>query len=154
MSSISLKFDFAAAKTVSPNMRHLLLAAIAPILGLVACDDGKPIVLKTAEIASPDGKWMAVLEEVDNGLGFGQGALYQEVHILPPHEKARSHGNPSSSNVFYAESAYGEGPGVTVRWLDSKHLQISYNPNQRPGKLVKSFFGIDIEARPVATGAK
>ena len=136
------------------SRRLLLLASLASAPVLVGCDDGKPIVLEAKEFASPDGKWVAVLEEVDNGLGFGQGAIFQEVHILRPGDKAQSHGDRSSSNVFYAESIYDAGTGVSVRWQSNERLQISFDRRQHPGKLVTAFFGITIEARPSAVASQ
>lgn len=115
-------------------------------------DGGQAIVLKHSELASPDGKWIATLESVDNGLGFGQGMLYDEVHIRRPNESVSSHGDSAKSAVFYIDvmEATGERPYLT--WRDATYLIIGYDKKRstggRPGKCLKSFYGISIEYQP------
>jgi hypothetical protein len=55
------------------------VAAFALLLG--ACSDA-PVVLSSERINSPDSKRSAIFEELDNGMGFGLGALIHEVHVV------------------------------------------------------------------------
>jgi len=111
-------------------------------------DDG-PIVGKHVDTMSPDGEWVATLEVVDNGLGFGQGWLYDEVHIRRPNEAIASHGERAESAVFYMGSAGNPPDEVSIDWRDARHLVIAYDddPRSRPGKSITRFHGILIEYR-------
>ena len=40
------------------------------------------------------------MERVDNGLGFGQGAVYDEVHVQRARTAVTEHGDRSDSVVF------------------------------------------------------
>lgn len=61
--------------------RFVIVLGLALSLSLAAAclyafhhpDDDPTIVGKHIDFASPNGNWIATLEEVDNGLGFGQG---------------------------------------------------------------------------------
>jgi hypothetical protein len=111
-------------------------------------DDG-PIVGKHVDYMSPNGKWVATLEVVDNGLGYGQGWLYGEVHLRRPDEPITRHGERAESAVFYMASAGNPPDEISVDWLDAKHLVIAYDGSSRdrPGKGITRFHGISIEYR-------
>jgi hypothetical protein len=129
-------------------MKLAAVLALFPICMLAACDDGKPIILNAVATPSPDSSWKATLEEVDNGMGFGLGALYEEVHLTKPDESPSSHGEPSHSAVFYVESTYGKGKGVSLKWLSSQRLQILYDPSHKPGRQLANYRGLSIEVTP------
>ena len=42
-----------------------------------------PVVQNSSDVTSPDLQWTATLELVDNNLGWGQGLLYDEIHLSP-----------------------------------------------------------------------
>ena len=111
-------------------------------------DDG-PILGKHVDYLSPDGEWVATLEVVDNGLGFGQGRLYDEVHLRRPNEPISSHGDHAGSAVFYKASVGNPPDEVSLDWRDASHLVIAYDDDSRarPGKNVTRFHGISIEYR-------
>jgi hypothetical protein len=111
-------------------------------------DDG-PIVGKHVDYLSPDGEWVATLEVVDNGLGFGQGQLYDEVHLRRPNEPVLSHGDRAESAVFYMASFGNPPDAISLDWRDARHLVIAYDddPRVRPGKSVMRFHGMSIEYR-------
>jgi len=121
---------------------------------LAACEDGKPIVLQSEIHLNPSGKLAVVLEEVDNGMGFGQGALYREVHIVNAGETPEAHGDPSKTVVFYAESTYGKGKDVTVEWLSEGNLRIRYDAIQRPGRQLRSYRGVSVDIGPYIESAR
>ena len=64
------------------------------------CQDGIPIVLESHRVPSPDNAVEAIVERVDNGLGFGQGAVYDEVHVQRARTAVTEHGDRSDSVVF------------------------------------------------------
>lgn len=111
-------------------------------------DDG-PIVGKHVDYVSPNGDWVATLEVVDNGLGFGQGWLYDEVHLRRPNEPISRHGDRAESAVFYMGSAGNPPDEISLDWRDARHLVIAYDDGSRhrPGKSITLFHGISIEYR-------
>ena len=135
-------------------MKSAASTALLCALALTACDDGKPIVLNSVSTASPSGEWKAVIEEVDNGLGFGQGALYEEVHVVKANEQATTHGDAGQSVVFYAESMYEKGSRINIKWLSANKLQILHDHAQKPGKHLQNYRGITLEVTPNPTVAK
>ena len=92
------------------------------------------------------GIWVAirVLEEVDNGLGFGLGALYEEVHVIKDGEAVAAHGDPEKSVVFYADSTQLKGRPAQLKWLSPKVLEISLEPGRSVGKHMSAYRGIQI----------
>jgi len=126
-------------------MKFRFLALLFFVILLAGCEDGDPIVKRSQAYPSPDSIYAATLEEVDNGLGFGQGALYEEVHITRRGESVGAHGNPGRSVVFYVESTYKVGSGVKVSWLDSRHLRVEYSRDLHPGRALSNWDGVAIE---------
>jgi hypothetical protein len=109
----------------------------------------EPLVGQVDNFPSANGQWVATLEEVDNGLGFGQGMLYDEVHIHHPDERIADHGDDDKSAIFYANSMGKSGKRPQIKWIDSTHLLITYSPatidGGTPGKALKEFHGILID---------
>ena len=129
-------------------MKVIRLAALVLAFGLAGCNDGNPIVTQSQEFPSPDGAYIATLELVDNGLGFGQGALYDEVHVRHRGESIGEHGDPGGSVVFYAESTYQGNSDISLTWLDGRHLRVEFERRQRPGRALKALSGVAIEFLP------
>lgn len=127
--------------------RHLVLVFACVLAG---CDEGRPIVLQSQEFPSPDGAYTATLEQVDNGLGFGLGALYDEVHLRRRGEPVGAHGEPGRYVVFYAESTYQGKGSVRLSWLDSRHLLVEYAREQRPGRTTRTLSGVAIDFVPAS----
>lgn len=109
------------------------LTGTALVIVLAACSDA-PIALSSQRIDSPDVKRSAVVEKLDNGLGFGLGAIMHEVHVVGATEEVRTHGDGSRSLVFYANTTENRGPPITVKWLSNNQLQINYGKSLTPGK--------------------
>lgn len=130
-------------------MKYELAITIFVLISLAGCEDGKPIVGRSQAYPSPDGAFTATLEEVDNGLGFGQGALYDEVHLTRQGEAIGKHGDSGRSVIFYAESDYKVGSEVKVTWIGSRHLRVEYGREQHPGRAVRKLDGIAIEFLPM-----
>jgi hypothetical protein len=111
--------------------------------------DGQPMVGECIDVSSPNGSWIATLEVVDNGLGFGQGMLYDEVHLRRPNETLSSHGDRADSAVFYIDAMGGSHERPRLTWRDATHLVIGYDSkiseSGRPGKRVTRFHGVSIE---------
>ena len=121
------------------------LSLLVCVLSLTACDDGTPIVGQSSQIISPDSAFVATLEVVDNGLGFGQGALYEEVHVTRAGQPLGAHGDPGKSVVFYAESTYENGRDVHVRWVTARRLRVEFDSKQKPGREVRRLGDVEVE---------
>jgi hypothetical protein len=122
---------------------------VVGLYALYRTDDDGPIVGKSFDVSSPNGGSIATLEEVDNGLGFGQGMLYHEVHLRRPNETISSHGDSAESAVFYIDAMGDSRESPRLNWRDATHLVIAYDSkisqSGGAGKRVSSFDGISIE---------
>jgi hypothetical protein len=127
-----------------------LAAPHALLQFLAGCDDGKPIATEKSRLLSPDGVSVAVLEGVDNGLGFGQGMYYDEIHVGPAGLSISDHGDGDPSVVFYAAQEASTDDAPSLHWLNARHLIVTYDLERRPQKLVTVVSGIQIEYRPSA----
>ena len=137
--------------------RFIIVLGAALILSIVVTGlyaihqlpDGRPMVGECIDVSSPNGSWIATLEVVDNGLGFGQGALYDEVHLRRPNETISSHGDRAESAIFYIDAMGHSNERPRLNWRDATHLVIGYDSKAsesgRPGKHITSFHGISIE---------
>jgi hypothetical protein len=121
------------------NVRSISICAVAATL--CAC---APVVEQSSDLPSPDSRWTATLERVDNGLGFGQGLAYDEVHIGGPHawRFLWRHGDPDQSVVFFAEVEAEQRP--VLHWADAHHLLITYPAENTPGRQLTHFEDITI----------
>jgi hypothetical protein len=127
-----------------------LAAPFALLLTLAGCDDGKPIATEKSRLLSPDRASVAVLEGVDNGLGFGQGMYYDEIHVGPADLAISDHGDLDPSVVFYAEQVASTDSAPSLHWVDARHLVVTYDFARKPQKLVAEVSGIQIKYRPSA----
>lgn len=114
-------------------------------LFVLACCEGKPEVIESHNFSSPSGALVAAVEVVHNGLGFGAGALYDEIHVSPSCRSSFHHGDPDSSVAFYALSTAGKGRPPEVRWEDDRHLRVILDPLTQPGLQLASLEGVSIE---------
>jgi hypothetical protein len=105
---------------------------VALLMVIAGCDDGKPIVLTSSRLPSPDGQSVAIVESVDNGLGFGQGMLYDEVHVGPMDLRTVGHFDFDAYVVFYAARESITASAPTVSWVDANHVRIAYDASQSP----------------------
>lgn len=136
--------------------RRLLL--VGSVVTLIAVSGGytirnsfkaEPLIGYVNNFPSEDNQWIATLEEVDNGLGFGQGMLYDEIHIHHPGEVIADHGENDRSAIFYANSMGRQSDErPQIQWIDSTHLLITYSPSRieggMPGKALKLYGGIHV----------
>ena len=74
-------------------------------------------VQDASEFPSPDSQWVAILEHIDNGAGFGQGELFEEVSLNRPNmwRYLFSHGAPDSSVVFRMTAAFSPTCALKLR---------------------------------------
>jgi hypothetical protein len=105
-----------------------------------------PVVENSSDRLSPDFRWTATLELVDNGLGFGQGMLFDEVHVSHPHawRFLWGHGEPDKSVVFYVYSDDTPRHKPVLRWADAHHLVIQYSGQYEPGRQLTRFSEVTI----------
>src|SRR5262249_51750570 len=73
---------------MSRRRRRYLIAGLVlaglfslPFLGVWFLFGSSPVVEKSTSLPAPDPTWVATFERVDNGMGFGLGAEYFEVHV-------------------------------------------------------------------------
>ena len=118
------------------------LVALACLLG--ACS-AEPTVLFSERIVSPDGKTSALREQLDNGLGFGLGAIYEELHLVGPTEDPGNHGESSQTVAFYVNTSEYSGPAIEVSWLSNTHLLVKYDKSLKPGRQYSQLSGVKIE---------
>lgn len=111
---------------------------------LTACSDA-PTLLSSQRIDSPDARRSAVVEELDNGLGFGLGALILEVHVVGAREQVRTHGEASRSTVFYANVSEYKGSPITVHWLSNNRLRVTYGQTLTPGRRTPHLGEVSVE---------
>jgi hypothetical protein len=126
---------------------------VASAVILIGCSDG-PQVLSSTDYPSPDSKLVALLESVNNGLGFGLGLMYDEVHIRVPTYVIRNRGEDEISTIFYIEKTYttsGDTINPSVEWIDAKHLLVKYPNLHAPGKALTNFGVVNVEYQPFAT---
>jgi len=142
-------FAFPASDNNLPKVLTFCIVALLTI----SCKD-KPSVIKSLRYQSPDGKWEAVLERVDNGLGFGLGALYDEVHLVESGKSISQHGDTCSNVLFYRNSSEDSEITTQVTWLDSKHLQIKYPANPKPGRALTEYHSFSVNFIPIAPTTK
>ena len=96
-----------------------------------------------SETASPDHKQSVVLFQRDCG---ATSAFTTQISILPPGEKPEGTGN-----VFVADDDHGTapagswgGPWVSVKWLDSNHLQVTYAEGSRVFDQTENVGGVTV----------
>ena len=85
------------------------------------------------------------METVDNGLGFGQGRMYYEVHISPSNERTGRHGDNGTSVAFYTEVLSDRARPVTATWISGDKVRITYDLWTKPRKQLHSLNGVEIK---------
>ena len=106
-----------------------------------------PSVISSEQVKSPDRKMVATIEEIDNGLGFGQGMIYHEVHVTRVGEKWSGFGDHDPSVAFYMPNDLDDKK-VEVEWIGSDRLLIRYGAKDTPGLKLRSLAGIEIQYDP------
>ena len=124
---------------------HVILLVGAVVLA--GCKDGIPIVLSSSSVASPDARWEATLEEVDNGLGFGQGRAFFELHIQDKGAKVVRRCDESVSCVFCLEETSDDKP--TIEWTGPRHLTVKYRAATAPLRQAPRYMDVQIEYRAI-----
>lgn len=110
------------------------LCVLLPVAAIVLSLWWGPVVpsaVVTATVPNPAGSMVAVAETVDNGMGFGQGRLYDEVHVLRRGESVTGHGTDSATVVYYIENDSSHMPPA-LSWTDDRHLTIAWQGDARP----------------------
>lgn len=123
-----------------------LFALLVCASSLAGCRDGEPIVQEMTRVASPDSQWEAILEQVDNGLGFGQGMAYHEIHIQPVGSRVTYHGDESASLVFYIEVT--SEPPPRLEWAGQRRLVVAHSAAVTPGRQLERYMDVDIQYEP------
>jgi len=117
----------------------------ALILFLSSCSDGQPQVIRSNRYPNPSGEWFVTVEEVDNGLGFGAGTVYDEIHISQSGVSSFAHGDKDPTVAYYSESTFGDGHVPEVKWLANDRLRIVLDPRSHPGRQEAKVGEVSIE---------
>jgi hypothetical protein len=136
-------------KAVRTGILVLLVASGAAYGAFIffgSSEKDAPRVMESMHGLSPDRKWEFSVERVDNGLGFGLGAVYDEIHVHRAGIRDFGHGDREKSSVFYVEAS-DRGQKPAARWLGERHLLIMYASGLKPGKMVQHVDDVLIEAR-------
>ena len=140
-------------------MRRTLKSAsiTLPLTVSIALCGCSPVVQNSSDVTSPDLQWTATLELVDNNLGWGQGLLYDEIHLSPTKSWRFfwKHGNPDRSVIFYAVSEDKDIDAPRVHWSDSRHLEVSYSDCNTPVRALPRLQSVEISYQtfPIPAGA-
>jgi len=134
-----------------------LLASWLTVIGLrelffASLNETGPSVERFVLLPSPDSHWQAKVEVVDNGMGFGMGNIYNEIHIFEAGKSSKGHGDKEPTAVFYIEAERTDRDFPTLKWLGPRQLVIEYSDLHKPGKHLTQYRGISIEyrSRPAA----
>lgn len=114
------------------------------------CQDGTPIVLESHRVLSPDKTLEAIVERVDNGLGFGQGAVYDEVHVQRARTVVTEHGDRGDSVVFYVMEETDADLRASASWTARRRLLITYDPRRIRGRRTREIMDVTIDYSPAA----
>jgi hypothetical protein len=118
-------------------------AGLILVAAFLLRNEGRPVVEQSTTYPSPDQQWQATVERVENGMGFGLGAEYYEVHVHRPGYPIGMHGDRDPSVVFYLDSEGVVPPRVL--WVAPRHLVIDYRTGpHEPGKKMDLIAGISI----------
>jgi hypothetical protein len=128
--------------------RSTRVIVLAGAFALAGCKDGIPIVLSSSSVASPDARWEATLDEVDNGLGFGQGRAFYELHLQEHGAKVVRRCEESVSCVFYVEETANNGK-PTTEWTAPRRLTVKYRTSTTPIRQVPRYMDVQIDYRPI-----
>jgi len=127
-----------------------LTVVLVIALALVACSDS-PVVENSQTVVSPDGEFVATLETIDNGLGFGLGREYEEVHLSRRGAGFQGHGASGSTVAFYVEASERPHVPLSVRWLSSRELEVSFDSPTNPGRSLAFVDGISLRYKRAPT---
>lgn len=90
------------------------------------------------------------MERVDNGLGFGQGAVYDEVHVQRARTAVTEHGDRSDSVVFYVMEETDADLRASASWIAPRRLLITYDPRRIHGRRIREIMDVAVDYSPVA----
>jgi hypothetical protein len=127
----------------------VVLALAGGAFVLKWCADSHPVVEQSTEYPSPAGRWQVTMERIDNGLGFGLGVEYYEVHLdkrwtLPWVKVLGRHGDDDRSVVFYVDSERAQPP--RVQWTGPRRLRVEYDAGPpEPGKMIGRIDDVEID---------
>ncbi len=126
MRNISPIFDVGGLNEVSFGTRRIIFQTTklcTPVLlaALVSGCTLDPIKNFSSQSRSPDGKWLAIGETLENA-GFGSGAIWSEISL----KRVGSQNDDDAVQVLGVEQAC-RSIGLTLRWLSSTHLLVTYN---------------------------
>jgi hypothetical protein len=121
---------------------------------------GVPTIWK-AELKSPDSSWLAIAHTEQDG-GFGSAYIDTSVDLESTNGTVNK-GKPfrvldfecqgPAARPYVLDSANAGGTiGLRMKWLDSSHLDVSYEGNANVNLQVVKYAGISISLRDLSGG--
>jgi hypothetical protein len=143
----------AASTWLIPTNFGALVSAVAFSTLALGCVKKDDLIVWTAEAPSPDGKWLASADTLQNG-GFGSADIYTTVHLTP------ARGTPAPIDVigidsqgpmphpYVLDNAANKGGSIdlTMTWVTPTQLRITYadQPCTVVNLQVVKYAGIDV----------
>jgi hypothetical protein len=89
------------------------------------------------------------VEQVDNGLGFGQVAVYDEIHVVLRGTPVLIHGDRSNSVLFYVMEETDTDIRATASWRGPRQLVITYDGRRTPGHVDRRLGDVAVDYAPI-----
>ena len=144
--------------------RHAFLgASTSVIVGCListGCTSKEDLTVWNVEVPSPDTQWIASAGSVQNG-GFGSAHIATTVYL----RKNRDSGpgiavlefscSGPMPRPYVLDNVANAGGSIhlSMRWLDSSHLQVTYDGHPDLVLRIATFQGVSITAEDLSGGA-
>lgn len=102
-------------------------------ISISGCMRAKPLIVWRTEVTSPDGKWIAIADTVQNG-GFGTASVETSVYLDTPTSRtppARILGftcNSAVPHAYILDNTANKGGTIDLKmsWESPSHLMVTY----------------------------
>ena len=143
-----LACEAAGARAVAVNTARCVWLNSILLTACAGCEGGTPVVIESQRVPSSDKVLEVVVERVDNGLGFGQGAVYDEIHVVRRGTPVLKHGDHSNTVLFYVMEETDADNRATASWRGPRQLVITYDGRRTPGHFVRRLGDVSVGYAP------
>jgi hypothetical protein len=138
-----------------------LLPFVIGCLAATACVKKDDLIVWKAEATSPDGKWLASADTVQNG-GFGSAHVDTSVYLKrtgssqPPREVLvfTCHGVVPHPYVLDNAANHGGTIDLTMTWVTPTHLHVTYGAHPDIDLQIVKYAGVEITAQDLSGSGK